>query len=212
MTDLVTLDAFKLELGVTVDTEDTRLGNRLDMVEAALEAACGRRELPFQAAQTARVEVHDGTGTVRLFLDYPIAAITTVLLGRDTSNPAETLDATDVDVLVFAVGGREITRTGVATFSRLTGRRRLFGQGGGATWGGYRDPRYVHVTYNTQADVPEVGGAAVMQVALALERQRGVEGSRQIRVLDSSTQLKQAIADTPEWELAVLELARYAVV
>jgi hypothetical protein len=60
--DLVTLDDFKTFLQ---DGPPVRMLLQLvlDAVEELFEAECGRHERPFQAAQSARVEIRDGTGT-----------------------------------------------------------------------------------------------------------------------------------------------------
>lgn len=131
----------------------------LESVEAAFVAACGRQGAPFAAAITGRVERHRGTGTSILHLDYPIATVTTVTLGYDVSEPDETLDPSDTDVLVWEAGKHVLQRVDGGRFGR------------------FGEPGYVHVTYDTAADLPADAKEAIKRRTAEIFRRRGSEGS-----------------------------------
>ena len=192
MADLVTLAEVKDWLRVKTETENVELQDLIDSLEETFEEEVDRRLIPFQAAQTARVEVRDGTGSRELWLDYPIATVTTIELGRDSANRDDTLDPTDVDEVIWVAGERRITRTD------------------GGKWGKYRNPKYVNVTYNAQADLPPAAKRAVISQVAARWRQRGVEGVAVKKLLDSSASM--LYEPTPEWLRAVNDLKRYALV
>lgn len=158
MADLVTLAEFDAWLGGAVTAENTMRQAILDQIEAAFDAACGRAEVPFTAAETGRVEVRAGTGSRTLFLDYPIAAVTEVLLGFDASSPIESLDPTDAAVLIFTVGDTQLTRVD------------------GGKFGCLGDPAYVQITYDTQDDLPSDAKLAILSEATAAYHRRGSEG------------------------------------
>lgn len=129
-------------------------------IEAALNADCLRSERPFLVAPTppavmaARTEVHDGTGGRSLYLDFPVAALTTLVLGYDVSDPDTTLDVGDPTEVQFRVGHRRIRR--------LDGEFGCQGQSG-----------YVHVTYTPKADAPDDAVQVLMDEVARLWQQRG---------------------------------------
>lgn len=157
----------------------------IDQVEALFLAQTNRRERPFQAAQSGRTEVHDGTGMELLFLEYPIAALTSVKIGANVATPDETLTVGDLDVLRYAVGRRRLARVD------------------GGTFGDAGDPRVVHVTYDAQADLPTDAQLAVLRVVAAVFRQRGSEDASSERTAGFSTDLAKVAESDPLWQLAV---------
>src|SRR3990167_1810671 len=164
MPDLVSLTELKTFLGVTGATDDTLLTDLLEHVESAFESATGRRGSPFQAAATNVVERKDGTGTEHLFLDYPISALDSIVLGHNSASPDETLTVSNEDQVVFTAGSRRLTRTD------------------GSTWGNAGSPRYIHVQYDTVADLPEDAQMAVKRVVAQVYRQRGSEETSAERI------------------------------
>jgi hypothetical protein len=132
---LVTRAELKTYLGdAPASADDALLDALIDDVEALFASETGRAITSFIAAGSARVEVLDATGSADLFVDYPITALTSITLGYDSGAWDETLDVSDGTVLVYAVGGRKITRVD------------------GGTWG----RRYGHVRYREARD--QVGG------------------------------------------------------
>lgn len=182
MADLVTVAKCQDFIGISQSTDTTLVTDILEHVEALFERETGRSRSPYSAALTARAEVKDGTGTDTLFLDYPISAITTVKLGHDSSDPVETLDATDPDTLTFATGSRRLVRTDGGVFGRP-------GQA-----------RYVHVTYNTQADLPDDAQLAIKRVVAMVYRQRGHEDATSESLANHSIDFARS---DPFWERAV---------
>jgi hypothetical protein len=153
--DLVSLADLQTFLSVSGD--DALLTDLLEHLEALFESETGRAGMPFQDAANDQAEVHDGTGSAHLYLNYPISNIDSVKIGYDESDPIETLDPTDVDELTYTVGHRRLSRTDGGTFG-LAGK-----------------PRSVHVQYDTQADLPEDAQLAIKRAVAQVYRQRGSE-------------------------------------
>lgn len=157
---LVSLAEMQRFIGPEADSDGDVIQEILDHVEDLFLGECNRRDRPFIATadSTARTEVHDGTGTSLLTLNYPISELATdIKLGLDVADPDDTLTYNDVETLVYVAGKRSIERTDGGIF-------------------GYRDtPRYVHVTYKAAADVPESAQIGIKRVVAALYRQRGSE-------------------------------------
>lgn len=183
---LVSLTDAKVHLRATATADDALLQTIIDPVESLFLLQAGRADRPFATAATGRVEVRDGTGTPMLMVDYPIASITSVKLGLDSSNPDETLDATDVDVLVFATGKRAIRRTDGGIF-RERGEARV-----------------VRVTYNHDADLPDGPKIAIKRAVAAVYRQIGSEDAKSETMPDGYSRTVSAVTqDDPLWSLAV---------
>lgn len=190
---LVTIEEFRDFLGITGTAEDFVLQPILDGVEAWFVQECGRERVPFSAAQTARVEKQKGSGTHLLFLDYNIAALTSVVLGFDTAAPDKTLAVADKTVLIYEVGRNQLTRVD------------------GGSFGGFGWPAYVHVTYNAQADLPRDAAVAVMRVGAALYRQRGSEDESTSTIGGQQITMAKVAEDDPVWQLAVANHRRAPV-
>lgn len=173
-------------LGLEGETQEIPIVERLiDQVEALFLAQTSRTHRPFQAAQAARVEVHDGNGQAWLYLHYPVAALTAVKVGADATAPDETLAVSDLKVLRFGVGGRRLQRVD------------------GGTFGCAGDPRVVHVTYDAQADLPADATVAILRAVAALYRQRGSEDAKSERVGGFASDLSDFATDDPTWRAAV---------
>ncbi len=194
MPDLVTYATLKDYLQLPNDDNETAITELLEDAEASLEAECDREALPFLAAQSGVAEWHDGTGTIRLFTHYPIAVLTSITLGRDSSSPDETLTVSDVDVVSFTVGETRITRTD------------------GGKFGAHRSPRQVLVTYDAAAFLPKLAVLAVKRVVGGYIRQFGSEGFKSFKLLDSGGSLERLMESTPEWARAVERYRRIVLV
>ena len=193
MTDFVSRQEVQDFLRVTDQGERQVLEILITDLEALFNKLVGRSAAPFAAALTARTEIHDGTGKSPVWVDYPVATVTTVVLGRDVASPAETIDPTDVDKLIWQVGSRRL--------------RRPFGSLGvsGA-------PGFVHVTYDTQDDRPADVDLAIKDVATTVWRQRGSEAMRSKRFATEGATFRKAIKDNPLWNAALAANKRMAVI
>lgn len=149
------------------------------------ERLCDRAHAPFSDAIAARTEVHDGTGSDSLWLDYPIATLTSVKIGRNVAAPDESLAVADVDVLVYGAGARGITRVDGGTFGELDA------------------PRVVHVTYATADDLPADAQLAVLRVLAQTFRQRGSEDASSENVSGYARTMANLAAQDTLWLAAV---------
>lgn len=184
MADLASLAEFDSWLGGAVAAENTVRQAFLDYVEATFEAQCGRREYPFSAALPNRTEVLDGTGTCEVYTRYPIGTLTSVVLGDRVSTPDETLVVGD---LLYAAGTRRIVRTDGGWFGR------------------FARARYVHITYDTQADLPTDAKMAVLAEAARLYRARGSEDVQSETMGPYSITVAKKVPgqDDPVWAAAI---------
>jgi hypothetical protein len=193
MASLVTLAELKAYITPAPDaSNDALLQELLDNVQALFEAECGRQIVGFIAADTGRVEVHDGDGSSDIWLDYPIAALTSITLGYDPADPDETLDVANKKVLVFGVGERRISRVDCGTFGRFADIAR----------------RYVQIVYDHQGDLPETGKLAIKSVVATVYARRGTEtmrsetiGNFYTRTLASAVQ--DVVLQDPYWRIGV---------
>lgn len=183
MPDLVSLADAKVYLGISVTTYDTLLTQLLDELEAQFEMDCGRKALPYAAAAT-RTEVFDGTGCSELYLRYPIATLTSIKIGLDVTDPDETLDVADVEVVVFGVGERRLVRTDCGIFGELG------------------LPRCVTVVYGAGDDLPSGARLAIKRAIALVYQQRGSEDSVRETLADYSRDL-QTVRGEAFWQLAV---------
>jgi hypothetical protein len=185
---LVTRAELKTYLGdAPASADDTLLDAIIDDVEALFASETGRTISSFIAAGTGRVEVLDGSDSRDLFVDYPITALTSVTLGYTASAWDETLAVADKNVLVYAVGGRKISRTD------------------GGTWGRFGRSRYVTVTYDYAADLAPSAKLAIKSVSAMAYRRRGSEAekSETLGSFYSHTLVNDAAVDDPFWRAAV---------
>lgn len=193
---LVTRTELKTYLGdAPASADDALLDALIDDVEALFASETGRSITSFIAAGSGRVEVLDATGSADLFVDYPITALTSITLGYDAGAWDETLDVSDGTVVVYAVGGRKITRVD------------------GGTWGRhYGHARYITVTYDYAADLATSAKLAIKSVVAAVYRQRGSEGmkSETVGAFYSYTRedAQAATASSDFWKEAVAASAR----
>lgn len=212
-TKLITQPEVEAFLRETAGAEAGVVERLIDGVAALFEAEANRAGIPFAEVETDRVEVHSGTGRPILYLQYPIASISTITLGRDVANPLASIDPDDVDELVFGVGERKIERTGGFEPLDVRFSRADFGPRG--------SPRFVHVTYTTTDDTPkstdarlrqlaDAAGLAVTRGVAAIFRQRGSEGLKSKRLQDSSAQFLKLFEEVPEWALGVGLNRRYS--
>lgn len=161
MSDLVSVADAAAFLGVSPN--DPLLPSLVAEAADAFSRACGREAAPFRDAQAGRVERMLAPSDHELWLDYGIADISTIKIGRNFAAPIETLNPDDTDVVVWFAGSRRLTRTdGYHWRSRCVDRA----------------PLWVEVTYDTIADLPESAKLAVLQVVASAYRLRGQEGLR----------------------------------
>jgi hypothetical protein len=191
--DLVTLPDFKTFLQDAPTGQDPLLQSVLDAAEELLEAECGRHERPFKAAQTDRVEVHNGTGSSILFLDYPIEDITSIKIGADPADPDEDLDPADLAVVSWRAGRARIVRVD------------------DCVWGCRGAPNVIQVTYDTQDDLPLRAALAIQRVAAATVRRLGSEELRAERTATFSRDFITDQNDDPIWQQAVRGLREVRV-
>lgn len=186
MADLVTPSEFRSFLGDAPDSDEALLAQLLEDVEALFEAQTLRPTGSYAPAVLGRTEVLDGTGSARLYLAYPIAVLTSIVLGYDPAAPEETLDVANKLVVVYGVGSRIITRTD------------------GGRFGTVRQPRFVEVVYDHQGDLPANAQLAIKSVAATAYRRRGSEEAQQESVgAYSRTMLEHVAEDDPFWPMAV---------
>jgi hypothetical protein len=184
-TALVGIEEFREFLGIEGTQDDAVLVPILEGVETWFNKECGRARVPFAPAQVGRVEHVRGTGSHTVFLDYPIASVASVTLGFDAGSPVTTLYPLTPAVVVYSVGQAYLTRID------------------GGWFGGFSWPSYVHVTYDTAADLPLDAALAVMRVAAAVFRQRGSEDETTSTIGGQQVSLTRAAQDDPVWQLAV---------
>ena len=186
---LVAVQDLKTALGEPGNSLDQLYEQVIERVQAAFEGACNRHERPFVGAQLGRTEVHDATGTDSLWLQYPIQILTSVVLGYDPALPDETLDIADKQVLVYGVGSRRLVR--------VDGKR--FGFAG--------RPRYIHVAYAAEADLPAAAKAAVLAGSMLIVNRLGSEGVSAERIgaysVDYTNIMGAEMANDPLWQLGV---------
>lgn len=168
------------------DTDASALLETLiDDVEALFLAACGRPDRAFGAADTGRVEVHDGTGSARLYLERDITALTSVKLGHDVTDPEETLDVADKTALAWQVGRNRLVRLDGRTFGTL-----------GA-------PDFIQVTYDAAAELPRDAALAITRVVASVWRQLGSEDVTAERIGPYDATFRAACQGEPLWQMAV---------
>lgn len=154
------------------------------------ERLTDRTAAPFADASTSRSEVHDGTGSDELWLDYPVAAVTTLTIGQNPAQPDEMLTVGDPGVLAVVVGDRCLVRVDGGRFGDLDVRRA------------------VHVTYATQDDLPEDAQLAVLRVIAQVFRQRGSEDAASESVSGYARTMAHLAAQDPLWLAAVAQHKR----
>jgi len=172
-------------LGEESSADEALLDQLIGDVEAVFLGECNRADLAFSEAAPGREEELDGTGTATLWLDYPIADLTSVVLGYNVDQPDCTLDPDDVTQLVWKVGSRRVSRVD------------------GGVFGCLGLPLYVHVTYDTQEYLPADAAAAIKSVCAAWYRQRGSDGLRSERVGPYSSDFRSLLDSDDLWQSAV---------
>jgi hypothetical protein len=155
---LVTYDEQADFLDIPAGTDKELIEDLLAQTTALFERETGRSNAPFSAAITGRTEIHEGSaGSSVLTLDYPIASVTSIGVGRDVSLPDEVLLPTDPSLVVWRVGERDLIRTD------------------GGVWRRFRQ-RWVKVVYNTQEYYPADVKLAVKRMVATIYQHRGKEG------------------------------------
>lgn len=188
MADLVSLAEMKTYLGDAPPSDDDALLDALlDDIEALFESATLRAPGSYTAAATGRTEVLNGTGTARLYVAYPIAAVTSIKLGYDPAAPTETLTVANKAVVVYGVGSRVITRTD------------------GGKFGTVGQARYVQVVYDHQGALPEDARLAIKSVCATAYRRRGSEDAKSetTGAFYSHTLVDDIATADPFWRMAV---------
>jgi hypothetical protein len=190
-------------------TDEAFIGDLLDEATALFEGQCGRTKCPFSKAIPARVEILDARpGSNQLWLDYPIAVVSSIALGRNVEAPDETLAPANADQVVWRAGERILTRTDGGLWEANSP---LLSFARGGAWPDpqcrARGPSWVKVVYDTQADLPKDAKLAVMRAAAAVYNQRGLEGLTNKSAGDESQSVTATFAmfadSDPAWKLAV---------
>lgn len=154
---LATLAEVKSYLGVSSTTPvdfpdvsafDTYLQDLVDNVEAILSEECA---VEFAAAGDIADEARDGTGTDVIYSKFPIATLTSVKTGIDSSAPDETLDSIPDEV---DSDGRRVIRRGGCWQLGL---------------------KNIYLTYATDGYAPRVAKQALLEGSAFLYRRRGKE-------------------------------------
>jgi len=200
MAHLVSLGEFAAFLG---EEPDESAGPLLEVVEATLEAQCGRSDRPFQSRQVDRQESQDGNGRSVLYLDYPIESLTILTVGLDPANLELDLDTADAAVTTETQGTRKVLLlSGTRTLLYHVGSRRVHRLDGG--FFGYRGtPGDVYVKYTAEADQPEDASLAVLHAAAVIYRQRGIEEAISESSGGYRSELAKAFEGDPIWRQAV---------
>jgi hypothetical protein len=186
---LVTYDEQQQYLDIPVGADKELIEDLIAETQALFEKEAGRSHAPFGAAQTGRIEIHPGdAGSSILTLDYPIATITSIGVGRDVAVPDETITPADTTTVVWTVGSRELYRVD------------------GGYWRGWY-PTWVKVVYNTVADQPADAKLAVKRLVAGVYNQRGAEGlstaQRGSRSLSVTAGFAMLADKDPLWQMAV---------
>lgn len=172
--------------GDGVAQDETLLEELTEDVEKTLLRQCGRRLRPFVASADAQTFVLNGTGCSELVLPYPIDDITSIKISADSdfSDPDETLDPDDADVVRWTVGERTIYREDGGSFG-ADGARRV-----------------VQVVYDHAEDKPASAQLAVKVAVATLYRQRGSEDATR-ESLSGYTRDLSKYTDHPTWQDAL---------
>ena len=179
-------------LGIEFGTDRKYLEPLLAKTTALFEKACGRSSAPFTlTGLTARTEIlRADPWSTMLSLDYPIATITSIAVGRDVAAPDETLLPADATSVVWLAGGRDITRTD------------------GGYWG-RTSPVWVKVVYDTQAYAPEDAKLAIERSIARLYNERGKEGFSQVTRGSRSWSMADPVSEADDtWREAVQNHSR----
>jgi len=185
--DLVSASEAQTTLGL--GAADTDLTALVDQVVARFAAECGREDAPFRTTQTARTERIDGVRRGTIHTAYPISALTSVKLGYDSTDPDETLDVADPDVIQIVAGTNRIARVDGGIFGpSVIGHESRF-------------PGYVQVVYNAAADLPLDAKRACLREIARIWRQRGAEDAAGEGFGGIRTDLSLAV--DPTWKDAV---------
>jgi hypothetical protein len=189
MADLVTLAELKTHLvAVPASADDALLAALLNDVEALFESATLRAPGFYKAGEEI-TEVKDGTGTARLYLEYPLAedGLVSIKLGYNSASPDETLNVASRAVVVYGEGSRVISRVDGGKFGRI-------GQ-----------PRYVEVVYEHADNLPADAKLAIKSVCAAAYQRRGSEEAQSETTgsFYSRTMLDDIASGDPFWKMAV---------
>lgn len=174
-------------LGLPSGTDVVLISSLLDEATLLFEKSCGRDKAPFASPITGRIEIHEPYAwSTRLWLDYPILTITSIVLGRDVANPDETLNPADPTKVVWRVGEQELVRTD------------------GGVWKRYW-PSWTKVVYNTQDDRPGDVKLAIKRMVAAAYQLRGKEGFSSITRGERSWTMAEMATESPDpfWQAAV---------
>lgn len=182
---LVSLTELKSFIRISDADSDDLLQSLVDGVEEQFLADCNRRERPFSAAQSGRIERANGTGHELLALHYPIDSVSSINFGFDLANPDQSITPTDTNVVVWERGTRNLVRVD------------------GGTWGPLGAPLYITVEYDCLADLPELPKIAIKRAVATIYRQMGAEDATRERLSSYERDLRQVYANDAIWKYAV---------
>jgi hypothetical protein len=172
-------------MGLPAGTDEDLLESLIASTQTLFENETGRELAPFGVAQTDRIEIHEGDSySSVLILDYPIASITSIVVGRDVANPYESLSPSDATLVVWEVGGRKLTRVDGGYWRTIY-------------------PSWVKVVYTTKADAPNDVKLAIKQKVAEIYLHKDKLGFAMV-VQGSRTWVNAAGgSENPIWEAAV---------
>jgi len=181
MADLATVADLESWLQIKSGSETATLTRILDSVEDLLERLTGQT---FAASGAVTDELHDGTGSILLWVDRPVQSWTSVKIGTDPSNPDETV--TDQSAII-ADGRRLMRRDGkVFTLGVMN----------------------VRVTYTAASNLPELAKLAVLEAGAYMYRRRGKEHVRSMAQGEfGNFSLMAELDKLPIWSKAVATLS-----
>lgn len=199
---LVTVPALQASLGLEPGTDDANLQVILDGVIGDLLKATDRVECPFSDAIPNRVERIRATQAERIWLDYPIAAVSAIALGSNKNAPDQTLDPSDTSAVAFEIGGTELTRVDGGCWDSSLGDLLSWARGGPMVPSSARRgaPSFVWVTYTTKDFRPADVVSAALNVSARIYQRRGSEGVKSETLGAYSYTLGSITEDNDQWQ------------
>lgn len=189
-----------LRLTTADDKRDALLGDLLLEATDLLQRECGRPDVPFQAAQTARTETRPGINSQNLWLDYPIDSITSIAIGVDWTKPMETLDPANRAQVYWEPGTRKLVRVDGGMWSNQAGAILSWARGATLVPDNFSPgPCFVQVKYAAQEDQPPIAQLAVKRVVAACFTGMGNEGLSSERRGERSWTIADYVEADPIW-------------
>lgn len=181
--DLVDLPITKAFLGVTGNANDAVLDLLSESLEGLLERETGRVFGPGLAL----VETQNGGGRTYLYVDRPVATLTSVKIGQDPAAPDESVPVGVAGVLVDPKGPRKLVRVDGGRFPPGTAN--------------------VQVTYTSADLLPADCKLALLEAIALVWRRRGSEDAAVETTGTFSHELVQELTKLPTWARIISRMA-----